>query len=143
MIAYVRFKVSSKGILWTRLEEGFTPSILNFFVERYPLLYIMLEYKSTTYVKKKGSNLARLNKPVEKVVEDYEKVLDEKPYLEGLNVNSDDLWGEFYDSQYIKQRKNHKLFHHYIPKYLKNIKGLKKEFDSLNESDKITSFIKL
>ncbi len=142
MIAYTRFNVSSKGILWTVLDEDFTPAIMNFFTNRYPLMYVMLEYKNKTFVKKKEGNLVCIDKPIIDVVKDFEAVLSEKPYLEGLTTDSTDLWSKFYDSQYIKQRKNHKLFHHFIPKYLRGVKGLRKEFESLNPTCKITSFIK-
>ena len=141
MIAYTRFKVSNKGILWAKLDEGFSPTIINFFSQRYPLFYIMVESKGVTYIKKDG-RLVAIKKTVDEVVNDYEKVLPEMKFLKGLDISSEELWNTFYDTQYIKERKNHKLFYHFIPKYLKNASGLKKEFDSLLENNKITSFIK-
>jgi hypothetical protein len=142
MIAYTRFNISSKGILWVELDEGFSPSIINFFVNRYPLFYIMLGCRGKTFVKKKGKHLAVFNKPVKEVVKLYETELKEVPLLKDLTGDCEKLWSEFYDSQYIKQRKNHRLFHHWIPKSLKKVKGLKKEFNALRSCERITKFIK-
>ena len=142
MIAYTRFKLSTKGILWTKLDSNFSPAIINFFTDKYPLFYIMLEKDGRTFVKQKNKNLIIINKKIKQVVKDYEKILPELEFLKGLEGEGQEIWNNFYDSQYIKQRKNHKLFHHFIPKYLKNVKGLNKEFNSLLENTKITSFIK-
>lgn len=142
MLAHTRFKVSKKGILWTVLDEGFNPNIINFFAKRYPLFHIMLEFNGKTFVKKKNTPLITYNKKVKEVVEIYEKRLKDISFLEGLEDDAFKLWSEFYDSQYIKQRKNHKLFHQWVPKYLKKVKGLQKEFDSVRGCMKITKFIK-
>lgn len=142
MLAHTRFNISNKGVLWTELDEGFNPCIIHFFVNRYPLFFIMLGCGSKTYVRKKGSPLKVYNKSVNEVLKEYEAVLEDFELLKDLDGSVEELWNVFYDSQYIKQRKNHRLFHHWIPKYLKNVKGLRKEFDSLRSCERITNFIK-
>ena len=98
----------------------------------------MVEHEGKTFVKK-NRFFKIYDEPVNVVLKKYESKL-KRDVLKDFAGDVGDLWSSFYDSQYIKKRKNHRQFHHFIPKYLKNIKGLKKEFSSLNPCKKITDF---
>lgn len=139
-IAYTRFNISKKGILWAVMDEELTPSAIHFFANRFPLFLIMIEKDGITYVKKSEGRTMIYDERIQNVLKRYESRMKDNPLLKDLLENTESLWEDFYDSQYIKERKNHKLFHHFIPKYLKNIKALKKEFESLNPSKKITDY---
>ena len=50
----------------------------------------------------------------------FDDSFDEKYLL----LNADDLWEVFYETQYLSQRWNLKLFHREIPKYLFDKAGI-------------------
>ena len=139
-VQFTRFNISVKGVLWSVMDDCLSPRSIFFFAKRFPLFYIMLEHKGRTYVLKNGLRLKVYDEPVDVVLKMYEEKLPDISLLEGLCGDGQELWETFYDSQYIKSRKNHKLFHHWIPKKLKGIKGLKKEFESLNPCKKLTDY---
>lgn len=139
-IAYTRFNISGKGVLWTKIEDGFTPEIIYFFCSRFPQFYILIEHCGKTYVKKEGESLKVSRETAEEALKRYEKALPDNDALKELAKEGQDLWSTFYDSQYIKERKNTRLFHRYIPKYLKDVKTLNKEFSALNPCRKLTDF---
>ncbi|VVB74176.1 Uncharacterised protein [Candidatus Tiddalikarchaeum anstoanum] len=140
-IQFARFNISSKGILWTRIEEEFTPHIITFFSERFPDFYIMIEHLGRTYLTRKGEPLSVYNDKVENVIRKYESLLPDNDLAKSLEVDNSELWNTFYDSQYVKERKNTRLFHKYIPKYLRSVKTLDKEFESLNPCKKLKDFL--
>lgn len=135
MIAYTRFEYSKKGILYAKIPDEFSPSIITHFSAKFPLFYIMLEYKGKTYVQKNNENLKIFNDKIEKVLKNYESFLPDSFDFSKDSIND---WDIFYDSQYIKQRKNTKLFHHFIPKKLKHLGILTKEFSSIDGNKKLT-----
>lgn len=100
----------------------------------------MIQHKNKTYVKKGKGTTKVHSKNVEELIKLYEQNLPNHKLLNNLSINSQELWNTFYNTQYIKQRKNHRLFHKFIPKYLKNCKGLQKEFSALNPCKKLTDF---
>jgi len=138
MIAYTRFNYSNKGILYAKIPDEFTPSIINHFSAKFPLFYIMLEHKGKTHVLKFGEEKKVFYKKIEKVLKDYELSL---PDSFEFSTNSEKEWSLFYDSQYIRQRKNTKLFHHFIPKKLEKLGILGKEFERAKGNKKITDLL--
>ena len=138
MLAYARFKYSNKGIIYSKIPSEFSPGIINHFSKKFPLFYVMIEHNEKTFVLKKGEKLKIFNKKINEVLKDYESFLPEK--FEDLSC-SDELWSSFYESQYIKPRKNIRLFHHFIPKKLEKLGVLKKEFETAKGNKKITDLI--
>jgi hypothetical protein len=138
MIAYTRLEYSSKEILYAKLPDEFNPLIINHFSNKFPLFYIMLEHKNKTYVLKNNENLKVYSEKVENILKKYNSFL---PDSFELSEDSKEVWSTFYDSQYIKQRRNVKLFHHFIPKKLKNLGILNKEFESIKKNKKLNELI--
>lgn len=138
MIAYTRLEYSNKGILYASIPDEFNTLIINHFSSKFPLFYIMIEHKGKTYVLKHDEQLKVHNEKLGIVLKKYESFL---PDSFDFSLDSKSAWSAFYDSQYIKQRRNVKLFNHFIPKKLKQLGILSKEFESINTSKKLNSFI--
>ena len=134
MLAYTRFEYSNKGIIYAKIPDEFSPKIINHFSKKFPIFYVMIEHKGKTFVLKLGEGLKIFDDKLEVVLKIYNQRL---PELFDLSCNIDELWSNFYDSQYIKQRKNTKLFHHFIPKKLEKLNVLVKEFESVNENKRL------
>ena len=141
MISFIRFNFSKKGILWTKIVSEFSPYVVEYFSKKYPLFIIMIEHEKKTYVKKFNQTIKIYEQSVEQVLKKYELKMENIDYLCDLDKDAKELWNTFYDSQNIKERKNHRLFHHFIPKKLKNSGFLDKEFASLESSQKLTKFL--
>ncbi|MFA5303364.1 MAG: DUF4130 domain-containing protein [Candidatus Nanoarchaeia archaeon] len=138
MIAYTRLEYSNKGILYAKIPNEFNPMIITHFSSKFPLFYIMLEHKGKTYVLKHDKQLKVHNEKLGIVLKNYEFNL---PDSFDFSLDSKTAWSIFYDSQYIKQRRNVKLFHHFIPKKLKQLGVLSKEFESINNNKKLNELI--
>lgn len=134
MIAYIRLNYNEKGILYSKLPDEFNPFIIYHFSQKFPLFCIMLEHKGKTYIMKHSDRLKIIDKSIENAIDEYESSLKNAFDFSG---DFEKIWGNFYDSQYIKERKNKKLFHKFIPKRLQKLGILQKEFDGLNKNKKL------
>jgi len=117
--SFTRLSISEYGILYTSLE--FTHRIehilLRSFTSRFPTFTIIIESKGkrACYIGKKGKETEEVKAPLRQVLKNLESRLEKDSFLQGL-WKGEELWENYYSSQYIKERRNLKLLKKNMPK---------------------------
>ncbi len=113
---FMRLNRSRHGILYgkPRLEHDVADLLLNHFHRRFPVFHIALEHRGKTYVADTRGTVTAYTACVEETVKELEKHLPPHPLMEGLDFD-DSLWGKYYDSTYIRERRNLKLMNRMMP----------------------------
>ena len=133
--AFARLKISKYGIVYGKIEpEHYVEDLVaRWFLSRFPLFTIMIESQRGTFVISKDLQLTIYKEKIETLLPEFEKTLPENEILSDLeDFNDDSFWEKYYDSQFIRTRKNRNYFLHNIPKKFHNWKSLgleKKRFD--------------
>ncbi|MFH1403404.1 MAG: DUF4130 domain-containing protein [Candidatus Altiarchaeota archaeon] len=116
--SFMRLNLSPKGILYakTRLEHNVIDMILEHFQNRFPTFQIAIEWEDMgkTYVIDSSGGIRSYNTGVESVVEAIGENMEENPVLEGLCFDGQ-VWGDYYNSQYIPERRNTRLMKKMMP----------------------------
>lgn len=113
---FTRFDISPHGILFAKkdFEHDVVDIIMHFFHTRYPKFVITIESKGKTYVIDPEGIISTFNQNLKKTVQLLEKKHPINPLLKELNYD-ETLWKEYYDSQFIRERKNLKLMQKMMP----------------------------
>ena len=135
---FMRFRLSEHGILYarTRLEHDVIDLLLRHFHGRYPGFIVAVEVAGVTHAVNPDGSVWSRKRRVEDVVEVLEAEHPRDPGLTGLSYEN--LWGAFYGSQYIRERRNLKLMRKMMPGKHRD-RGSIEEFRS-SESARLTDF---
>ncbi|MBD3164524.1 DUF4130 domain-containing protein [Candidatus Woesearchaeota archaeon] len=142
--AFIRLKISRYGIVYGRLEpEHFVEDMVaEWLVSRFPKLAVMIESFRGTFVVSKEKPLTVYREKIEELLPMLEKSLPEDAILKKLEeFNDEDYWENYYDSQFIKTRKNRKYFLHNIPKKFHNWDGLRLEKERFSGNRKLKDYL--
>ena len=132
--AYVRLTPLSEMILFgSCLPEHNTGSMIaEYITKRYHNFLILIFTDKDFHLATERVDISELptfsGKTNEEIIEKirnfavsiFDDRLDEKYLL----LNADDLWEVFYETQFLSQRENLKLYHRAIPKYMFNKAGM-------------------
>lgn len=135
--AYVRLTPLSEMILFgSCLPEHNTGSMIAEYIsKRYQNFLILIFTDKDFYLASERVDISKLptfsGKTNEEIIEKvrifsmsiFDDRLDEKYLL----LNADDLWEVFYETQFLSQRENLKLYHRAIPKYMFRKAGMSLE----------------
>jgi probable DNA metabolism protein len=131
--SFLRFEISQYGILYTKIESehNIVDTLLHFFHNRFPIFHIAIEDKNKTHIISPNKQIKIYNKNLKDTIELLKKELPiQKITMELTNKESEldeSLWETYYDSQFIKERKNHKLMNSLMPKKYRFNKELSSE----------------
>ncbi|MBW3003275.1 DUF4130 domain-containing protein [Candidatus Woesearchaeota archaeon] len=124
--AFARLEISKHGIIYGKVqpEHRVEDLVAEWFVSRFPLFIIVLQSRRGTFIMSKDSELKIVKEDIKTIVNDLEQTLPENPLLSSLIEFDEQSWENLYDSNFIKQRKNTKLFLKNIPKKYHQIESL-------------------
>ena len=128
--AFSRLEINKHGIVYGKIEpEHFVEDLVaRWFLERFPIFTIMIESSRGTFVISKDSPLKTYKESIKTLLPSFERNLPENPLLKDLeDFNDESYWEKYYNSQFIKSRKNKRYFLHNIPKKFHNWESLKHE----------------
>jgi len=139
--AFTRLQINKHGILYARVfSEHFIEDYLaKFFSERFPNFVVVIGSSRGTFVKDYNSKLFVSKLSMEETIRKLEPQLEINPMLDEMEDFDENIWHSFYTSQYIKERKNLRLFHKHIPK--KMLKNMEYENKLINKNEQLTSFL--
>ena len=101
----------------------------------------MIESSRGTFVISKDEKLAIYKDKIDELLPKFEKLLPENDLLKGLeDFNDDEYWEKYYDSQFIKERKNKRYFLKNIPKKFHDWQGLKLEKNRFEKNRNLSDF---
>ncbi|MBW3015425.1 DUF4130 domain-containing protein [Candidatus Woesearchaeota archaeon] len=141
--AFSRLKISKHGIIYGRIdpEHEIEDMVADWFLSRFPLFVILLESRRGTFINSHESGFVKTKERMMKVVRMMEKTLPENNMLKDL-IEFDELsWENLYDANFIKQRKNVRLFLKNIPKKYHNNEGLAMERRKFMKCRRLDEFI--
>ena len=145
--SFTRLKTSPKGILYATIkpEHKVEDIVVWFFSARFPLFIIAIESKGRCYVAS-DSKISIINKPLANVVSSIEEGLIENKILSDISdynmgANGEDLWNTFYETQYIKERRNKRYFHKSMPRKILRNTGLGMELRGSIGTRKLKDFV--
>ena len=64
------------------------------------------------------------------------------PYFEDISMNNEEIFQEFYSSQFISSRENRKYFKKMIPKYAREMPGMKGGVEYRFRNNQLDKYIK-
>ncbi len=162
--AFARLKISKHGIVYGKIEPGHYVEdlVANWFLSRFPIFIIMIESQRGTFVISKDKELIVYKEKIEKLLPEFEKLQPENNILKDLEDFNDDMsemlgisehfkntskedvfnefWKKYYDSQFIKERKNRRYFLHNIPKKFHKWDSLELEKKRFEKNKVLTKF---
>ncbi|MCK5283240.1 MAG: DUF4130 domain-containing protein [Nanoarchaeota archaeon] len=141
--AFIRLKISKHSIVYGKVQpEHYVEDLIaNWFLSRFPMFTIMIESSRGTFVISKDEKLAIYKDKIDELLPKFEKLLPENDLLKGLeDFNDDEYWEKYYDSQFIKERKNKRYFLKNIPKKFHDWQGLKLEKNRFEKNRNLSDF---
>lgn len=137
---FIRFKLSKKGILYAKtfIEHNIEHELLRFFHSRFPIFYVIIENKNKCFCVNNKGEINIISKPLSKVINNLEEELPDNNLLIDLDFE-ENIWETYYDSQFIKERRNLKLMQKMMPKKYRD-KGMAETNISLR-TRKLNEFI--
>ncbi|MFH2027987.1 MAG: DUF4130 domain-containing protein [Nanoarchaeota archaeon] len=141
--AFCRMKISKHSIVYCSIDpEHFVEDLVaRWFLSRFPMFTIMVESKRGTFVISKTTDLVIYDKKIDELLPEFEKIMPENSILSDLTeFDEDSVWEGYYDSQFIKERKNKKYFLKNIPKKFHNWGSLKVEKEKFRKDIRLDEF---
>ncbi|MBD3259858.1 DUF4130 domain-containing protein [Candidatus Woesearchaeota archaeon] len=125
--SFTRFQINKRGILSASIEpeHRIEDLLVRWFYNRFPMYSIVIESKRGCFVCEKG-RIWKDKRKMDVVIASLERKKKKDSILSELS-NDENLWNEFYDSQYIEKRRNLKLFLKNVPKKFHHWDGMDKE----------------
>lgn len=141
--AFSRLKISKHSIVYGYIEpEHYVEDLVaEWFLSRFPMFTVMIGSGRGTFVVSRDRGLKVYNECIEDLLPRFEKELPENEILSELSgFNEDVFWEKYYDSQFIKERKNKKYFLKNIPKKFLKWGSLGLEKDRFNKNMRLDNF---
>lgn len=138
---FLRFELSKSGIIYTKtnIEHNIEYDLMHFFHNRFPFFYIIIESNNKSYTADKTGVVKVTKETCKEVVNRLESTLPEHELLSELEFE-EEIWETYYDSQFIKERRNMKLMQKMMP--LKHRDSGMIETNISKRSKKLTDFMK-
>jgi len=141
--AFSRLKISKHSIVYCRIEpEHYVEDLVaKWFLSRFPMFTVMIESSRGTFVVSKDKELKIYEESIDELLPRFEKELPKNEILCELGeFNEDVFWERYYDSQFIKERKNRRYFLKNIPKKFLRWGSLGLEKDRFEKNKRLSEF---
>lgn len=126
---FLRFNLSNHGILYTETTptHEIEEILIEFFTNRYPKLVIIIQSKRGTFVGTREEGYIITSQEIEELLPILESELPINPLLKDIDNFDENIWNKYYESQYIDERRNLKLFFKTLPRRFQSGHGLEEE----------------
>lgn len=141
--AFVRLSISKHGIVFGKIqpEHRVEDLVIKWFRSRFPIFTVVLESRRGTFIISKDSRMKIVKKNLKDIIQSLERTLPEHPLLNNLREFDEQSWENLYDSNFIAQRKNTKLFLKNIPKKYHSLESLALERSKFMKCRSLNEFI--
>lgn len=141
--AFSRLKINEHSIVYGEIEpEHYVEDLVaEWFLSRFPLFTVIIGSKRGTFVVSKDKDLEKFDKGIDELLPKFEKRLPKNEILAELgSFKEDDFWESYYDSQFIKERKNTKYFLKNMPKKFHEWGSLELERKKFRKDKLLTTY---
>ena len=126
---FTRTVLNNRGILYGRiaLHHQSGDELLKYFHNRFPNCFICLynTIKHETITMNEQGKFQKFQVSLDEIVQIIAKNRSITPYFEDISMKNEEIFQEFYSSQFIASRENRKYFKKMIPKYAMDMPGMK------------------
>ena len=143
---FTRTNLNNRGVLYGKitLSHQSEDELLKYFHDRFPNCFICLfniNNNETITMNEQGI----IQKFQESLAYTVQKVSINRPitpYFEDISMNNEEIYQEFYSSQFIANRENRKYFKKMIPKYAMDMPGMKGGVENRFRNNQLDKYIK-
>ncbi len=126
---FTRTNLNNHGVLYGKitLSHQSEDQLLKYFHNRFPNCFICLfnTIKNETITMNEKAKIQKFQVSLNKFVQNISRNRPITPYFEDISMNNEEIFQEFYSSQFIASRENRKYFKKMIPKYAMEMPGMK------------------
>ncbi|MHA1675110.1 MAG: DUF4130 domain-containing protein [Promethearchaeota archaeon] len=142
---FTRTELTPEGILWGKVhfEHRIEDLVLNYFHDRFPQCIIVLANevkKDCIFINEVGKMFGSASQ-----MQDLIQILSEgrpqSSIYSDLQYSNEDLFDEFYSSQFIKNRKNKRYFRQMIPLKAMKLPGMRGGIEVRYQNNSLDKFL--
>jgi len=118
--------------------------LLKYFHDRFPNCFICLYniIKNETITINEQGRFKKFQAPLDEIVKKISMNRPITPYFEDISMDNEEIFEEFYSSQFIASRENRKYFKKMIPKYAMEMPGMKGGIENRFRNNQLDKYIK-
>ena len=143
---FTRTILNDRGVLYGKitLSHQSEYELLKYFHDRFPNCFICLfnTIKSETITMNEQGRFQKFHKSLDEIVKKISMNRPITPYFEDISMDNEEIFQEFYSSQFIKSRENRKYFKKMIPKYAMEMPGMKGGVENRFRNHQLDKFFK-
>ena len=143
---FTRTILNNRGILYGKisLSHKSEDELLKYFHNRFPNCFICLfnTIKNETITMNEQGKFQKFQGSLDEIVQKIGKNRIITPYFEDISMNNEEIFQEFYSSQFIASRENRKYFKKMIPKYAMKMPGMKGGVEYRFRNNQLDKYIK-
>jgi len=143
---FTRTNLNNRGVLYGKitLSHQSEDELLKYFHDRFPNCFICLFniIKNETITINEQGRCQKFQASLDEIVKKISMNRPITPYFEDISMNNEDIFQEFYSSQFIASRENRKYFKKMIPKYAMEMPGMKGGVESKFRNNQLDKYIK-
>ena len=143
---FTRTNLNNRGVLYGKisLSHQSEEELLKYFHNRFPNCFICLinTIKNETITMDEQGSFQKIKVSLDEIVQKISKNRQIKPYFEDISMNNEEIFEEFYSSQFIESRENRKYFKKMIPKYAMEMPGMKGGVEYRFRNNQLDKYLK-
>jgi len=143
---FTRTNLNNRGVLYGKitLSHQSDDELLKYFHDRFPNCFICLFniIKNETITINEQGKFKKFQASLDEIVKKISMNRQIKPYFEDISMNNEEIFQEFYSSQFIASRENRKYFKKMIPKYAMEMPGMKGGVENRFRNNQLDKYIK-
>ena len=143
---FTRTTLNNRGVLYGKISLSHQSELelLKYFHNRFPNCFICLfnTIKNEVITMNEKGRSQKFQKPLDEIVKKISMNRPITPYFEDISMNNEEIFQEFYSSQFIESRENRKYFKKMIPKYAMEMPGMKGGVENRFRNNQLDKYIK-
>ena len=143
---FTRTTLNNHGVLYGKISlshqsEG---DLLKYFHSRFPNCVICLynTVKHETITINEQGRFQKFQESLDKCVQKISINRKITPYFEDISSSNEEIFQEFYSSQFVESRENRKYFKKMIPKYAMEMPGMKDGVENRFRNNQLDKYLK-
>ena len=143
---FTRTNLNNRGVLYGKisLSHQNENELLKYFHDRFPNCFICLfnTIKRETITMNEQGKFQKFKVSLDEIVQKIGKNRPITPYFEDISMKNEEIFQEFYSSQFIASRENRKYFKKMIPNHVMKMPGMKGGVENRFRNNQLDKYIK-